>query len=253
MIRKTVLDGATVLTLARNKANALDASFLRAIADAVEAERPTPPRGLVLTAEGSIFSAGLDLPALLDLDRAAYVELLEALHDACLALFTFPRPTVAAINGHAIAGGALLALACDQRLMAQGNGKFGLNEASLGLSIPGFCIEMVRYALERPILEKLLYGGLLYPSFKAHDMRVVDEMVEADNLLESAVEAIVEATPSVDAFADIKQRLHAPAVEAMAAAREDDAAWVDLWLDAEVRARLESAVKALSGGSKAKD
>jgi enoyl-CoA hydratase/carnithine racemase len=246
MIRSETRDDIHHVLLERGRANALDRDFLNAIADEVEGLSAAPARGLVLSSEGPIFCAGLDLPALVGLDHDSMVELIDALHRCLLAIFRHPRPTVAAINGHAIAGGALLTLACDQRHMLMGNAKWGLNEAQLGLAMPPSTIELIRYALTRKTMEKVLYGGGLYPAFKAHDMGILDELVE-EGALDTAAAAAIEAwTPSVDAFADIKERLHGPTVAAMKAARENSPEWVDLWFSDAVQTGIQRVVADLA-------
>lgn len=242
MLEHTIDHEIHVLRMARGKANALNTEFLEVLADRVEDCNASPARGLILTSEGSIFCAGLDLPELVGLDREGIRSLYAALCRALIALFQHPRPTVASINGHAIAGGALLTLACDLRHMHMGSAKWGLNEAQLGLAMPGFAVELLRYVLSRKTLEKVVYGGGLYPPFKAHDMGILDALVEEGELATEARAAIVERTPSPEAFADIKRRLHAPTAEAMQLARGDAEAWAEGWFREEIRARLTQVV-----------
>lgn len=250
MIDIEMLDEVAVLRLARGTANALDLEFLSEIRRRVAEVTPAATRGLVLTSSGPIFCAGLDLPTLIDYDRDRMRELLRQLRGCCLDLFSYPRPTVAALNGHAIAGGALLSLACDRRHVVLGQSKWGLNEAQLGLALPAFAIEMMRYALERPTVEKLLYSGTLYPAFKAHDMGALDELVEEDDLLDSAVRAIGEWSASPEAFADIKRRLHAPVLEAIESNPEPEEEWMELWFSPGVQTRLREAVEGLRSRGK---
>lgn len=233
------------IVLARGKANALNTELLAALAERVEACSAEPLRGLILTAEGPIFCAGLDLPELATLDRREIAALFDALYRAMSALFSHPRPTVASINGHAIAGGALLTLACDLRHAAAGNAKWGLNEAQLGLAMPPFATELLRYVLDRRILEPVLFGGALYSIAQAHAMGILDEVVEVGELEGAARRAIEARTPSRGAFADIKGRLHAPTMRAMADSRQNSAEWVDLWFSDEVQHRIAQAVESL--------
>ncbi|HKK71563.1 MAG TPA: enoyl-CoA hydratase/isomerase family protein [Candidatus Krumholzibacteria bacterium] len=245
MIERTTHGDARVLTLRHGPANALDTDLLGALVATLGEEAAQPHRGLILTGHGSMFSAGLDLLALENADREEIARLVQALGDALVALFDHPRPTIAAINGHAVAGGALLALACDQRIMAEGKGKIGLTESQLGLIVPPSNIEMLRYPLPRPVLEKVVYGGALYPTFKAQDMGLVDTVVEPEELLDQCLEEIVTWTPSEAAFADIKRRLHAPTLEAMERARPDDADFVDRWFDETTQAAIGAAIEKL--------
>lgn len=238
MIKRSAHGDVTVLTLDHGKANALNADLLVALRDEVEREAADPARGLVLTADGSIFCAGLDLLALEGASREDVTALGTALADAAEVLFAHPRPTVAALNGHAIAGGALLALACDRRLLVDGPARFGLTEAQLGLVVPPSLIEMLRHPLDRATLEHLLYSGAVLDAEDAARRGIVDALVPADELLERSAAAIAEWTPNVNAFADVKRRLHAPVLAAMRAARADDRGFVDRWFSDDAQAAV---------------
>lgn len=248
MIRRENHDEIRILHLQFGRGNALSPEFLRELQKVLNEERKSPPRGLVLTGSGEFFCSGLDVPALAGLNHSQIRAVLHQLYGVCRDLFAFPRPVIAAINGHAIAGGALLALACDQRLMAQGEGKLGLNESQLGLSVPPSLVELCRYTLDRPLLEKLMYGGQIYPAFKAFDMGVLDELVEADDLLESSAAAVRHWTTSITAFAEIKSRLKAPTLEAMAAAHLEDESWVKCWFRPDAQRRLKELRERIESG-----
>lgn len=250
MIRTRDEEGVRVLTLDRGGANVLDAAFLRAIAAAFEQADADGARGVVLTAQGKIFCAGLDLLALSTADREDVAELVDALAVAVRAVFTCPRPTVAALNGHAVAGGALLALACDLRLMTEGPASIGLTEVKLGLSVPASSLEMLRYPLGRSALETLVYGGQLHAGIEARELGVVDELVALDDLVARSIERVLDWTASPSAFADIKARLHAPVVAAMEEARAMEADFVDEWFAEPARSRIEAAVAQLRSRSR---
>jgi enoyl-CoA hydratase len=247
MIGFESIDDIAVAKLERGRGNALDVEFLEALQDALDTLRAESPRGVILTAEGKIFCAGLDLVALVEMDEGELESLLDALYATLRAVFAFPRPVVAAINGHAMAGGALLTLACDQRVMAMGEGRWGLTEAQLGLVVPASMIEMSRYALERGVLERLVYGGQAYPGFKAREMGILDDLVDAEDLLDRAAEIIRGWTPVPAAFGDIKARLRAPALAAMEAARPLDRGFLTRWADPEVQGLVRAAVDRLTG------
>jgi len=248
MIRRETIDEICILHMERGKGNALSAEFLSALHDALRELVADSPRGIVLTGQGSIFSAGLDLDELLPLNRHQIRKVLHQLYGVCRDLFAYPRPVVAALNGHAIAGGALLALACDQRVMAQGEGKFGLNESSAGIALPASLTEMCRYTLMRPVLERMTYGGVIYPAFKALDMGALDVLVEPEELMEHCFEAVRRWTSSITAFAEIKSQLKAPTLEAMAAAHLEDEAWVKLWFQPETQRGLRELLAQVKKG-----
>jgi enoyl-CoA hydratase/carnithine racemase len=245
MIAREMHHDICVLRLERGHGNALSLEFLAAIQQEVESLRRERPRGLVLTGSGSTFCAGLDLEQMLQLDRGGIRRLLQQLYGACRVLFSFPRPVVAAVNGHAIAGGALLALACDLRLMSQGEGKFGLNESTIGLCVPPSLVEMGRYTLGRTLLEKLMYGGQVYAAYKAYDMGILDFLVDEPELIEQSTLSVERWTSSVTAFAEIKARLKAPTLDAMTSAHLEDESWIELWFRPETQQRVRALLQSL--------
>ncbi len=132
---------------------------------------------VLLTGAGDVFSAGLDLKevAALDLERAR--RLLGALEGMVEALFTYPAPTVALVNGHAIAGGCVLAMCCDLRVMTSDTGaRIGLNEVALGLAFPPKTLAILRSRLGAPVRERVLLGAQLYDPAGAREVGLVDEV-----------------------------------------------------------------------------
>lgn len=238
-------DGIAVLKLNRPKVNALGASFMNEWAERVEALDADGSRGLVVIAEGKTFCAGLDLVELKDASRDAVVDVVDALYRLSRALFTFRKPLVAALNGHAIAGGAYLALACDRRLMVKGESRFGLTESAIGLALPAHGIPMIEYALTRGVAEELLYAGKTYAADEMLARGVVDRLVEPGDLLEEALQDIRSRTPSLAAYSDIKRRLRTVALARMDAARAEDGEWVEIWFSEEAQRRVAELVARL--------
>ncbi|MEO7974348.1 MAG: enoyl-CoA hydratase/isomerase family protein, partial [Thermoanaerobaculia bacterium] len=124
------------LRLARPPANALDPALIAALADAVAAAPAAGARAIVISGSPGRFSGGLDVPALLQLDRPAMELTLRDFFRLLRALAASPVPIVAAVTGHAPAGGAVISIFCDARIMAEGDFKIGLNEVQVGLSLP---------------------------------------------------------------------------------------------------------------------
>src|SRR5215831_4524590 len=121
-----------VLKIAHGKANALDLELCRHITGRLEELGTSSVEAVVLTGQGGIFSAGVDLLRALDADAAYLRGFLPTLRKLFDVTFFYPKPVVAAINGHAIAGGCVLACAADQRLMARGPGRIGVTELLVG-------------------------------------------------------------------------------------------------------------------------
>lgn len=207
-------DGIAVLALRHGPVNALDVELLtalpEALADAADA------RGVVLTGSGGTFSAGVDLKRIVD-GGAPYVEtFLPALHRATLALYGQPRPVVAALNGHALAGGCVLAAACDRRLMC--GGTIGLTELAAGVPFPTACLEVMRHAVG-PALDTMVLGAARLTPEQAVPIGLVHEIVQPGVLLTAALrrtEELCSAPPEVYALS--KGQLHRPVLQRIAAA-----------------------------------
>src|SRR5262245_2880646 len=166
MIERTLHEGILTLRLAHGKASALDVELLDALRSELEGAADDV-RALVLTGTGSIFCAGVDLFRLTR-EGADYVRrFLPLLSRVVRTLFAFPRPVVAAVNGHAIAGGCILALAADARLMAECGGTIGLPELLVGVPFPAAPLEVVRFAVPPDKVQALIYTGRTLPPREA--------------------------------------------------------------------------------------
>ena len=172
------------LRLARSPVNALDPALCRAIADAIGMAVRDDVRGLVLSGGPKVFSAGLDVPYLVSLgqDRAALRATWNAFFDAARALAGAPMPVAAAMAGHAPAGGCVLALCCDYRVMASGPFTIGLNETQVGLIAPDGIQHLLRRVVGAHRAERLLVSGTLVPADAALAMGLVDELVDIDHV-----------------------------------------------------------------------
>jgi enoyl-CoA hydratase len=233
MIETTTHGDVAVLTLAHGPVNALDLELLTALPDALAAVGDAP---VVLTGAGRCFSAGVDLKRIVDGGPPYVEEFLPALSTAALALFDHPRPVVAAVNGHALAGGCVLAAACDVRLMS--GGTIGLTELAAGVPFPTVPLEIMRHAAGPAVSRLVLTAQRLDPA-EAYRIGLVDEVV-TEELLETAVRRAegLAATPAV-VYARAKRQLREPAHTRIADRRDiDDPAVAALWTDAETQAHL---------------
>lgn len=212
MIRVDHEDGVAVVHLEHGKVNALDVELLDAVCQTARELASSP---IVLTGRGGAFCAGVDLKRVLDGGPAYAGRLVDGIEAAALALFDHPRPVVAAINGHAIAGGCVLAAACDLRLMSQGT--IGLTEILVGVLFPCAPLEVVRHAVGPALDELVLTGRLLDPT-AAERCGLVHEVVAPEALLEEAVRRCRErARVPADVYAATKAQLRAPTRERIAA------------------------------------
>jgi enoyl-CoA hydratase len=233
-------DDVAVLRIEHGRVGALDVELLNALTEAVTAS----DRALVLTGSGSSFSAGVDLRRILDGGRPYTEELLAALSRTFRVVFDHPRPTVAAVNGHAIAGGCVLALACDLRLMS--GGRMGLAELAVGVPFPTSALEIVRHALGSRAGHVLL-GAQTADRERALALGMVDELTEPDDLLPRAVALATElAARSPESYRLAKVQLRRPANAAIEANTTGDDPVLAGWTSDDTRRRIEAALAALT-------
>jgi len=233
-----------VLRLARGKANAMDLELLLALDEAIADAEQRRDRSVVLTGTGSIFSAGVELFRVVEGGRAYLERFLPALSDALERLFFCPIPVVAAINGHAIAGGAIAALACDWRVMANGPGRIGVPELVVGVPFPLVPLEIVRFALRADTLNEAVLLGTRWNVEAARERGVVDDVVDEAQLLPRAKEIarrMAEVAPGT--FAATKRRLRRPVRETIERLRrEHDADTLEAWSSPAVRDAIQGYV-----------
>lgn len=245
MFETVTVDDVVVLRIAYGKANALDVDLSRELAVMLEETAGAAARGLVLTGTGSIFSAGVDLVRLAG--GRAYIErLLPALDRAFETLFLTPLPTVAAVNGHAIAGGCILAAACDRRVMIDGGkARIGVPELRVGVPFPPLAVEIMRSAVAPPHFEELLYVGRTYEATAAKAMGLVDEIVPGDALIDRAVQVARDlASTPASSFSLTKRIARLPFVaRARATAATEGPALIASWTSDDTLAAVREYVQ----------
>jgi enoyl-CoA hydratase len=217
--------GVTVVRLRHGKVNALDLELLRALSAVM---RDLDPNGaVVITGAGSAFSAGVDLNRIAAGGRPYIQEFLPALSDAFLAIFDHPGPVLAAINGHAIAGGCVIAAACDVRMMSQGT--IGLAELSVGVPFPPAAMEIFRHAIGAAAGYLVLTAALLDAS-QARSIGLVHDVTGPEVLLDLAIDRAQQmAQVPAGVFAFSKRQLQQPARDRIAARSGDDEAVLAMW------------------------
>ncbi|MDM4140976.1 MULTISPECIES: enoyl-CoA hydratase/isomerase family protein [Mycobacterium] len=209
-----------VLTLSSGPVNAQDVELLEGLATAVRELASSDAGALVITGAGRAFSAGVDLNRVVQGGTGYTDRLVPALSAAFEAVFSYPGPTVAAINGAAIAGGCVLACACDRRLIGP-DAQIGAAEVRVGVPFPVAALEVMRYACGMHADEVLL-GGRSYRGAEAV-ARGLAHRVVAEELLEAAVaEASDLGSVPPDAYRQTKTQLHAPTMARIREARGVD-------------------------------
>jgi len=223
------IDHVALVTMTTNKANAQNPTFffdLHSAFDRLESE--FPDCAVVLTGTGQVFSAGLDFDYHFPLFARRSLAEVDAWFDAYratnLRVFTYPKPTVAAINGHAYAGGLITALDCDLRIAADGNSQFALNEVPIGIPMPAVYVEIIKYALGAPAAAEMTLFGQVYDLAAARRLGVVHRVVSAERLIDEAVAWAGRVEPGChSAYGYSKRALQASTLRAI-----DDARRLDL-------------------------
>jgi Delta3-Delta2-enoyl-CoA isomerase len=185
-------DAIVELRLARPPVNALDPQLVAALRGAIDAAPASGARAIVLSGQPGMYSAGLDVPALLQLDQATLKQFLRDFFELCGAIACSPIPIVAAITGHSPAGGAVLSIFCDYRVMARSVDpakpfRIGLNEVQVGLSVPA----LIQFGLQRLVgayrAERLMVAGAMLESGQALQIGFVDELADIDQVVPRAL------------------------------------------------------------------
>ncbi|WP_133480203.1 enoyl-CoA hydratase/isomerase family protein [Cognatilysobacter segetis] len=241
------------IRLARAPVNALDPGLCHAIVTAVQVATTDGARGIALTGGPSVFSAGLDVPYLMSLggDREALMHAWTAFFGAARALVGSPVPIAAGMAGHAPAGGCVLALCCDYRVMARSPDpakpfRIGLNETQVGLVAPEGIQRLLRRVVGPHRAERLLVGGLMPTTDEAHAIGLVDEIGSIDDTAARAV-AWLQGLAALPRQPVLQTRAvaRADAVEALAPEHVPLDRFVDAWYSADTQAALRAVLERL--------
>ncbi|HTJ42838.1 MAG TPA: enoyl-CoA hydratase/isomerase family protein [Kofleriaceae bacterium] len=236
-----------VLHVRAGKGNAMSPTMLTALRAAVTDVDRSDARALVITGDSGFFSAGLALPEIIDFDRAQAREFIDLFADAMRTVLVATLPVVAAINGHAIAGGCVLALQCDARLAANAPIKIGLNEVQLGIGLPAVVVEVLRLRVPASSLAPIALEGNLFEPARARELGLIDELVAPPEHLARAIARASElARGPRAAFAQVKSALSRHAVGAIDAIGADERErWLDTWFTPSAQTILRAAVARL--------
>jgi enoyl-CoA hydratase len=223
------------LTMRAPGKNALSSELMAWLIDRLHEGRGEP---LLLTGEGDAFSAGLNLKEVASLDRDGMTRFLGTLERMVHALFHYPGPTIAWVNGHAIAGGCVIALACDHRLATTSpKARIGLNEIPLGLRFPPRTWRMVQHRVPSHALERVVLEGALHAPEVALRLGLVDELVAGEAEARAYAERVAQS-PGV-AYAAAKHALRHGVLDVSPVEEErfrDEV--LPAWVTPELKARL---------------
>ncbi len=219
-----------IVRMAHGPVNALDVELCEAVAAQFRALVTDPARAVVVTGSGKAFSAGADLRRYLDEGEPYARRFVPALDGLFRSVFELGKPVVAAVNGHAIAGGCVLAACADVTLMSVG--RIGVPELAVGVPFPRVAVEVLRCAVGDVTARKIMLGARTYPVDQAATLGLVDEVVGAEELLPAAIErarALAASVPA-DTFALTKAQLRRDACERMDRHADEHEAVMALWI-----------------------
>ena len=225
-------NGIATITLNRGKVNAINQALVDQLADCLSnLENDTGVKAVVLTGRDKFFSFGFDIPEFLNLPPESFATFLAAFTTLYSRLFMFPKPVIAALNGHTIAGGCILATACDYRLMVSGRARISLNEITFGSSLFAGAIDILRFVTGSRNAEKILYTGAMFSAEDAQQLGLVDQVCPPEQL-EPTTRTVAEkyAAHEGPAFRSMKNLVRRPVVEQMVLKEQDSIQeFLEIW------------------------
>src|SRR5215831_18093399 len=215
LVTSHITDGLSTLMVDRGNVNALNGDVVDQLRTHLKKLETNPKvRAIMLTGAGKFFSFGFDIPEFINFSKEQFIAFLRNFTDLYTYLFLYPTPVVAALNGHAMAGGCMLALACDYRVMVNGNAKISLNEIGFGSSVFAGSVEMLRFCVGSATASTILYSGAMYTAEEAQRLGLVDELASEQELTVIATQAASNlGSKYPPAFASIKALLRGSTAE----------------------------------------
>jgi len=234
-----------LLRMENGKANAISAALLERLDGLIK--ELGDARAAVITGQGTAFCAGLDLPALVDLDRTTMRGFIRRFEDVILRIFELPIPVIAAVNGHAVAGGCVLALQADLRIGADRDARIGLNETRIGIGLPGPVLETLRWQIPGSSLTPLALEGRLVSPREALQLGLLHDLVPENELLDRALQRASDlAALPPSGLRMVKESLRKPVASAARAnAAKEGELWLDTWFSPDTQTRLRETVSRL--------
>jgi enoyl-CoA hydratase/carnithine racemase len=239
-ITRTMHGDVAVLALELGRGNAIGHPFIDAMLAVLDEVERSAARAVVITGQGKVFCGGLDLVTIWDYDRAAMGAFGDAFERMFTRVLAFPRPVVAAVNGHALAGGCILAMASDFRIVAAGPFQIGLNEVAIGIPFPASPYEIALRAPPGAARAAVLLQGRRFSPEEAVAAGIMHRLAGERGVVPDAIEeARLFATAAPGAVADTKAALVARAlarIEQTRAAKRER--FLDRWFEPEARSRI---------------
>jgi len=244
LVKITIEDGGTAfVSLNHDKVNAINEKMVDELSQAVAKLADDPSvKVVVLTGSGKFFSFGFDIPEFNSYSREAFTSFLIKFTQLYHELFIFPKPVIAAINGHCIASGAMLACACDYRIMIAGRTKIAINELGFGSSVFAGTVEMLKFVVGPRNAREILYSADLMSAHEAKTLGLVDRVTTSVDIGKDLAEVVGNfAKKDPAAFGSIKGLLRRPIHESMLKWESQSIhKFVDIWYSPETKAKLST-------------
>jgi Delta3-Delta2-enoyl-CoA isomerase len=241
-INVSVNDGIARVVLSRGKVNAFNEPMVEEMASVFKelAESPAA-KAVLLTGAGKFFSFGFDIPELLPYSQEDFTRHLIKFTSLYTELFLYPKPVIAALNGHTIAGGCMIATACDYRIMISGKAKIGLNEINFGSSVFAGNVDILKFITGPRNAEAILLSGNLFSAEEALKLGLIDQISSEANL-ETDAGKVIQAYAEKDdeAFKSIKWLLRKSVAEEMVKKERDHIEkFIRIWYSEKTRKKLQ--------------
>jgi enoyl-CoA hydratase/carnithine racemase len=247
MITLDYQDKVMIVNLNRGVINALNLEFVNRLSEVFEKAKNDPNvHGLVLVSSNEkFFCIGFDIPGLYELDQEDFTCFYRAFNNMCLELYTLPKPTTAAITGHATAGGCILALCCDYRLIAGGKKLMGLNEIKLGVPVPYLADRILQSIVGDRYARDTMASGDFYRPEQSLKMGMVDQVLPLEQVLSQAVEkSKLLGSMNQQAYKLIKRnRVETIEAQFLACREEKEKSFLQCWYSHQARLQLKAAIE----------
>jgi len=231
-VRVEKTDGIAKVILSRGKVNAINEFVIDELTACFkELADDAQTKAVIISGQGKFFTYGFDIPEFLNYKKEDFLRYLTKFTDFYGDVFLFPKPVIAALNGHTMAGGCMIAIACDYRIMVSGKAKISLNEINFGSSLFAGSVEIIKLWLGQKNAETAVYTGAIYTAEEAFHLGLIHQ-VSTDAELEANARAVAEQYAAKDgvAFRSIKHLLRKPlADEIKEREKRSLLEFVDIW------------------------
>ena len=240
-------DKVAVLRLNSGITNALNTEFLKQISKTLQKLKHDPSVSSIVFAGANekFFSIGFDVPQLYELSRDEFKFFYQTFNRLCLDLYALPKPTIAAIAGHAIAGGCILAICCDYRFIAEGRKLMGLNEIRLGVPVPYLADCILRQVVGTRNAREISDTGELYQPEELLQMGMVDRVLPLEQVLPESIEkaGLLGALPRKAFGMNKRNRVEVVEAQLITRLAEREQFFIECWYSDDARERLREAIK----------